>query len=377
MPLRILELAANRWWTGSADPVLRLVQGLRARGHQVLLGAVRGDRFEAKVREAGLTLLPDLSLDAHGGPRAFLLDFLRIRRLIGEAQIQIVHCHHSHDHWLGALARSEAALFRTFHNLRSVGRGWSTKILYRRTHGIFAVNREIESHSREAGFGPGQVWYLPGASDLERFAPNVDGGPVREELGLGAAPVVGCVARFAPKRDHELLLRGFRILLRDVPQARLLLVGKGELRPELERRVEEFGLRDRVLFTGYRDQDLPQVLAAMDCFAFMGAGSDASCRAALEAMASGKPVVARRVAALPELILDGETGLLLWDDRPESVAVALATILQDPARARRMGAAGRQRAETEFSPQRTAAVVEEAFRAVLRREGTPGEGIRQ
>src|SRR5207249_3361707 len=100
-PLRILHLAANRWWTGSADPTLQLVAGLRARGHEVLLGVIPGDRFETKAREAGLELLPGLALT----PGAAARDTLRLRAAIRSEGIDIVHAHHSHDHWLGLIAR--------------------------------------------------------------------------------------------------------------------------------------------------------------------------------------------------------------------------------------------------------------------------------
>jgi len=366
-PLTILHLVANRWWTGSADPTLRLLQGLERCGHHVLLGAVRGDRFEVKVREAGAELLSDLSLDPRFRPIALLHDLRRLRRLVMDAGVQIVHCHHSHDHWLGALTRGAAALFRTFHALRAVRSGWSARLLRRRTDGVFAVSRQIQDRVVEVGFAARQVWLLPGAADLERFSPIVSGKAIRDEFGLGDAPVVGSVARLAPNRGHELLIDGFRLLLREVPGARLLVVGKGEARPRLQRRVSELGLADRVLFVGYRDTDLPQVLAALDCFVLMGAGSDESCRAALEAMATAKPVVARRVGALAETVADGETGLLVSDDRPESVAQALTRILLSPDRARRMGAAGRLRAEREFHPAQAVRIVEAAYHEVLAR----------
>src|SRR5205809_4676367 len=86
-PLRILHLAANRWWTGSADPTLQLVAGLRARGHEVLLGVTPGDRFETKAREAGLELLPGLALT----PGAAARDTLRLRAAIRSEGIDIVH----------------------------------------------------------------------------------------------------------------------------------------------------------------------------------------------------------------------------------------------------------------------------------------------
>jgi phosphatidylinositol alpha-1,6-mannosyltransferase len=177
--------------------------------------------------------------------------------------------------------------------------------------------------------------------------------------------VIVSVARLAANRGHELLLAGFRELLADTPTARLLLVGKGETRPRLEQLVVELGLGSHVTFTGYRDRDLPAVLAAADCFALMAAGSDDSCRAALEAMAAGRAVVARRVGALPETVAHGETGLLVDDDTPAGVAAALRAVVGDRARARAMGAAGRRRAEREFTRERSVDTVEAAYHEVI------------
>jgi glycosyltransferase involved in cell wall biosynthesis len=369
-PLRVLHLAANRWWTGSADPIIRLVRGLRERGHEVLLGVTPGDRFEAKAREAGLTLVEGLHLRARFAPLELARDVRRLRALVAAEAIDIVHAHHSHDHWLSLLIRGRrpwgrpVVLVRTFHNVRSVKRSVLAGPLYRNTAAVFAVSRQIEARCREVGLPGDRVHWIPGAADLPRFGTAGDGRAIREEFGLGRAPVVVSVARFAANRGHEQLLAGFRQLLGHLPEARLLLVGKGERRDRLEQLVIELGLGHRVVFTGYRDRDLPQVVAAADCFALMAAGSDESCRAALEAMAAGRPVVARAVGALPETVVDGETGFLVDDDSPEAVAVALANILADPARARAMGELGRRRAMGEFSPERSVAIVEAVYRAV-------------
>ena len=366
-PLRILHLAANRWWTGSADPTIQLVAGLRARGHRVCLGVIPGDRFEAKAREAGLELLTGLALT----PRAAARDALRLRALIRSEGIDIVHTHHSHDHWLGLITRpalpgrGRPSLVRTFHNLRAVKRDRLGARLYRRTAAVFAVSRQIETRCREVGVASERVHWIPGSADLARFAEGVDPRPVRDEFKLGDAPVVVSVARLAPNRGHELLLAGFRLLLGDRPTARLLLVGKGETRGHLEQLVAELGLVNQVVFTGYRDRDLPLVLATADCFALMSAGSDESCRAALEAMAAGRPVVARRVGALPETVVHGETGLLVDDDRPESVCAALGAVLDAPERGRAMGAAGRRRAHDVFSPERSIDTVERVYRSLV------------
>jgi glycosyltransferase involved in cell wall biosynthesis len=367
-PLRVLHLAANRWWTGSADPVIRLVEGLRAHGHDVLLGVAPGDRFEAKAREAGLPMVDGLSLRARASPLPLARDARRLRALVAAEDIDIVHAHHSHDHWLALVTRPRRRdgrrpwLVRTFHNARSVKGALPARPLYRRTAAVFAVSRQIEARCVAVGFPPERVHWIPGAADLSRFGGAGDGRAIREEFGLGSAPVVVSVARFAANRGHELLLDGFEQLLTRLPEARLLLVGKGERRERLEQIVTTKRLGHRVLFTGYRDHDLPAVLAAADCFALMAAGSDESCRAALEAMAVGRAVVARHVGALPETVVDGETGLLIGDASPDALADALRTILADPARAREMGAAGRRRAREEFSPERSVAIVEAVYR---------------
>jgi glycosyltransferase involved in cell wall biosynthesis len=369
-PITVLQLVANRWWTGSADPVIRLAQGLQARGHRLLLGLIRGDRFEAKAREAGLTIVEDLSLDAKAHPLAFLRDVRRLRRLVRTEGVDVVHAHHSHDHWLAAGGRGGAALIRTFHNLRSVKLRWPATALYRRTDALIAVSRQIEERCRQAGVPSTALYRVGGVVDLERFAVAAAGSTSRRRPETGDDAVVGSVARLAPNRGHELLIRSFERLLARHPRTRLLLVGKGEARPRLEALVRELGLDGRVLFTGYRDADLPDLLARLDVFVLMGAGSDESCRAAIEAMAAGRPVVARRVGALPETIVHGGTGLLVDDDTPEAVATALETILSDAGRARAMGEAGRRLAREAFSPARHAEDVEAAYReALARRRG--------
>ena len=228
--MNILHLAANRWWTGSADPIIQLVSGLRDHGHHALLAVTPGDRFEAKAREAGLPLVEDVRLRPRVAPIDLVRDVNRLRALVAAEAIDVIHAHHSHDHWLALLVRprradgSRAAIARTFHNLRSVHRAWPTRPLYRRTAAFFAVSRQIEARCREAGIPAERVWWIPGAAD-PRFREAGNGQAIRAEFGLGQAPVVVSVARFAANRRHDLLLAGFGRLLDKVPQARLLLVG--------------------------------------------------------------------------------------------------------------------------------------------------------
>jgi glycosyltransferase involved in cell wall biosynthesis len=365
-PLVVLQLVTNRWWTGSADPALSLARGLRELGHRVLLGLTRGGPFEERARAAGFAPVEGLSLDPGLAPRAALRDALRLRRLIRAEGVDVVHAHHSHDHWLARLTRGRALLARSFHNRRSVSGGRAARGLYRATEAALAVTGEVAERCRAVGIPDARVTLVDGVADVARFL-HVTGGPaIRKELGLGAAPVAGCVARLGPGRGHELLLDGWALVLARRPEARLVLVGKGERRAELGARVRALGMEHAVAFAGYRGDDLPEALGAMDVFVLLGAGSDESCRAAIEAMAAARPVVAQRVGALGDTVVHGVTGLVVERAEAGAVADALLSLLGDRERARAMGQAGRERALERFTPARHAAQVLAAYRRALK-----------
>ena len=371
-PLRILHVVANRWWTGSADPALDLARALKERGHSVWFACVPGDVLEMHVRAAGVELLDRLRLERTARPWRLAAQIRRLGRVLRELDIDVVHAHQTHDHWVAALGRrgTTTRVVRTVHHRRAVHTGPAARWLLGRTDALVAVNEGIAERLRAAGAEAGRVTVVPGAVDVQRFAPDADGRPVRMELGLGDAPVVGCVARMVPGRGHDILLRAAARLRERLPEARVVLVGRGEYRPALEALVRELGLGATVVFAGYRGRDLPSVLAALDCVVLLGTGSEESCRAILEAMAVGRAIVAAPVGAAPEIVADGETGWLV-EPVPEAVAARLEATLRDRASARRIGEAGRRRVEARFTPSRRAELVEAVYVEVLAKEALP------
>jgi glycosyltransferase involved in cell wall biosynthesis len=149
------------------------------------------------------------------------------------------------------------------------------------------------------------------------------------------------------------------------PTIRLLLVGRGEHQPVLERIVREKDLERCVIFTGYRDRDLPQIYAAMDVAVLLAAGSDGSCRAALEAMAVGRPVVGFPVGALPETIVEGITGHLVPEGDAEKLTERLGALLSDRSRMQSMGEAARKRIEAEFTEESRVRKTEEFYNSLI------------
>ena len=194
--------------------------------------------------------------------------------------------------------------------------------------------------------------------DQERFRPA-------EEKPLGLAPpgflreeslVIGTVGRLAAVKDQATLVRGFAGLLEQVPEGmadrlRLVLVGDGPCRGELEGLVDELGIRGQTWFAGDRE-DIPDLLRLLDLFVLPSLGEGIS-NTILEAMATGLPVVATRVGGNPELVDHGDNGLLVPSADPGAMAGALADLVADPDRLQAMGAAGLERVRSRFNWDRT------------------------
>jgi glycosyltransferase involved in cell wall biosynthesis len=368
-PLRVLHVVANRWWTGSADPALDLARALKDRGHRVWFACILGDVLEEHVRGAGVELIESVSLERTSRPWRLGAQIGALRRVLRQHAIDIVHAHQTHDHWLSALAgaRTGTRLVRTVHHRRAVHDGRAARWVLGRADAVIAVSEGIAARLRGVRVPDTRVTVVPGAVDVERFSVRADGRAVREELGLGTAPTVGCVARMVPGRGHDVLLHAMARLRERMPEARLVLVGRGEHRPALEALVRDLGLGSTVIFAGYRGADLPATLGALDCLVFLGTGSEESCRAVLEGMAAARPVVAAPVGAVPEIVVDGQTGWIV-EPAPGPVADRLEAALRDPGGACLMGMAGRARVESLFTPPRRAALVEAIYAQVLAKE---------
>jgi glycosyltransferase involved in cell wall biosynthesis len=267
--------------------------------------------------------------------------------------------------WLHPHPERTPIYVRTVHTLRRP-RALSLRWLLR--HGaahLITVNTALHHDlMQRLQVSRTRVTAIAGAVDQQRFHPAISGTRIRREFGLTpTTPLVGIVARLAPSRGHLALVEAFAQVHASIPAARLMIVGKGEFRPQVERRIGELGLAEAVLFAGYREDDLPEVLAALDVFVLLAPGSEGSCRAVLEAMAVGRPVVAARVGALRDTVLDGETGLLIEPDSDIALGHAISRLLRAPEQARHMGLRGRQRIEEVFSRPRQ---VEEVLRLYRR-----------
>lgn len=204
----------------------------------------------------------------------------------------------------------------------------------------------------------------------ERFNTPLTPAEARQRLGLPPTePVIGVTASLAPRKGQIHLIEAMHTLVQSFPNLRCLIVGTGSDGPHLEGAIKRWGLEGRVLLLGLR-RDVPEVLRALDIF-ISPAIEEAFGINILEAMLMGLPVVATAVGGVPEVVLDGITGLLVPPRDPVALAAAIERLLKDQLLAERMGHDGQRRARKHFSPERYLSTLESLWETLLERKGIP------
>lgn len=355
--MKVLLLCATPEYTGPAELMLEDARALLEAGHEVRVAfdTRREGSLRGRVEALGLPIEEGLDLSRKFRPEAAIADVLHLRRALREGRYDTLHCRFAHDHHLALLAaagrRRGLRILRSTELLQNVAPGAQRNLPYTFTD-FFAV--PSDAHRRDLvrfhGVPEERVRFLPGRVDAQRFSP----GPseLRAELGIPEdAPVAGIVSRIKPDRRHAELLAAFARVHRDLPDAWLVLVGRGEGVPEVEAAIANLGIGHRVRLAGYRvGPSLEDAYRALDVKAWIAPGNDGTCRAVLEAMASGCAVLGGRFGAVAEAVVDRITGRLCDPDDPDDLASKLRWLLEDRRRARDLGAAGRERARQVYSP---------------------------
>jgi L-malate glycosyltransferase len=289
--VRVLHCLASPFFTGPAETVLQLASLQRAEGLEVSVAVDRRrDRVTseelAAPRFEALGLLDDggLELSVKSSPLGALRDVARLRA----RELDVVHCHFSHDHVLARLGLPRGArLVRSIHAPRSLR--WSTPAAH-------AYTVPTESLARRLVGAP--VLVLPALVD-GAFAPPADRAALRRSLGLEGAPLVGMVSTFQASRRHQVALQAFARVHAARPSCRLVLVGDGPLEGALRAQAAQLPCAGAVTFAGYRSgPDFVAWLQALDEVWILGLGNDFSGRAAAQAHACGVRVVAVDEGAL-------------------------------------------------------------------------------
>jgi len=371
MKLNTLHVNTQKTWGGGEQQTLLLARGLAERGHQATVVCQPGSPLAHRCRQAGVPV-EELRMRGEADFRAVWA----LRRIIRQGAYDIVHLHTAHAHTLGAAAVSLARRGRCIVSRRviaPVAVGLLSAFKYH--HGVaryIAVSHAVRATLLSGGVEPEKVTVVHSGIELERLA-GASAAGVREELGLPAdGPVVGHVGALTRAKGQRTLLEAVPLVLQAEAQAWFVIVGDGELREALEAQARELDIAERVVFTGFRS-DVPRLLALFDVFC-MPSLSEGLCTSVLEALALGKPVVASAVGGLPEMVHDGETGLLVPPGDAKTLAEALVRLLRDRQLAAALGQGGKRLVETEFTADAMVEGTLRVYREVMN-ESTGGQGV--
>ncbi|MGH3104853.1 MAG: glycosyltransferase family 4 protein [Gaiellaceae bacterium] len=338
--MRVAHVHRIRGIGGSERHLLTLLPALAERGAEPVLVGLDDPAWDAEPFYAELTV-PSVRVPAPRDVDPTLA--LRLRRALRGLRPDLVHTHLVHADVYGAVAAGRVPLVSTKHNddrfrlgpFRHVERA-----LARRAERVIAITESLRRFTVEqVGLPPGKVTTIHYGLD----APPRPWAPTELELPEGA--IVSAVARLVPQKGIDVAVQAMAGV-----DATLVVLGEGPERSRLESLARNLGVR--LLLPG-RVGDVDFVLQRADVLVHP-ARWEGFGLALLEAMLAELPVVATRVSSIPEIVTDGETGLLVAPDDPDSLAAALRRLLADPGLRSRLGTAGRARARESFSVERMA-----------------------
>ncbi len=331
-----------------------------------------GDRLLGHAAAAGLRVVRVPGLVSPISPRRDIRALHLLTEHLAGLGYDVVHTHSAKAGALGRLAAERAGTPRVvhtfhgfpFHEFQSPGRraGYVAieRYLGRRTDVFLAVGGAVAAEAVRRGIAaPDRVRVINPAISW----PTAPAGPAaraaaRRRLAVPVGcSVVGTVGRVDYQKAPESFVDAVAAL--DRPDVYAVWIGDGPLRRDMERRADRRGLRDRFRCVGHRD-DVPGLLPGLDVFVMASRYEGLPCAVA-EAMTAGLPVVATAVNAVPDVVLPGETGLLASPQRPQQLATAIRYMLDEPAEAARMAAAGQRLIGDRFTADALGAVLDAAY----------------
>ena len=335
----------------------------------ICLGNPVGSHLEARVQQLGVPLY-----FLGKGDTMSLAVLRKLDALFRQYRPVVVHTHLlalNYAYPLMIRYRTPARVY-TVHSLAEKDIGLRTSPMVRalafryRIGGVVpvAIAEEVRVSIQKV-YGYTNPPLIPNGIPTDEYAPDPD-KRVQWRQAHGIEPhatVLTHVGRFAPPKNHALLVEAFAQVRSDAPLY-LLLVGAGELEDAVREQVAGLGLESRVRFLGIR-ADVADILRASDVFV-LSSRWEGNPLSVMEAMAAGLPVVSTAVGGVPELVRDRETGLLVPSEDAEALTRAVQALVDDPVRRQAMGEAARQHAVAHFDIRHTVREYEQLYESLLK-----------
>lgn len=362
--MRILQINSARDWAGGEVHTYLLSEGLNRQGLDVRLACRPGSAIDKEFREAGLTVV-NLALKG-------ALDLYSIGKLAlycRNNKIDIIHAHLGRDYWMAAgtsLLTGIPAVF-TRHVLLPVKKTPLHRLMLNTASRIVAVSEAVKKKLVEAKLvSCDKVEVIYNGLVAEKFSRAIP-GTLRSELGLSpVARLVGIVGQVSPLKGQEIFIRAIPHIIEHNVDVAFVVVGDdfkgGSYLNELRAIAKELGIVDKVFFLGQR-MDIPAIMKDLDIFVL--GSREAFGMVLIEAMAAGIPVIAPNSGGAREIVIPGETGVLLDEYTPPALAEAILRLFDTPEMLQRYGRAGEKRANELFTADNMTRNVINLYRSIL------------
>jgi glycosyltransferase involved in cell wall biosynthesis len=374
--MKVLHIISSGGMYGAEAVILNLSRMLKEGGHASALGVFANSANpNLQLHEAAAKEGIESSLLACNG-QFDSTTIGAIRELAARTKADVIHAHgyKADIYTYLALRGAGVPLVSTCHTWYDTDRmlrlyGMVDRFVLRSYARVVAVSEEVRQRLLKAGVREGKIRMVRNGIDLRPL--RGASASLRGELGVNGGLVVGLVGRLAWEKGVDVFVRAAARVLEEMPDARFVVVGEGPDREKLEQLVEELKVGEGVRMLGRREE-MPGIYASLDVMV-SSSRQEGLPMAILEGMASGLPMVATAVGEVPTVVKDDCTGVLVAPDDVEALAAAIAALLRDGERRRRLGAAARQLIEDEYSAERMMAdylrVYDEAIAASSARRG--------
>jgi len=359
---------------GMLAHVRLLLEGLVSRGFAVAVACPGTGGVREVLAESGVPVYP-LYLPGEISPAHDLADIGRLALVLRTGLIGLVHAHGLKAALVALAAARLAGRVSTVYTAHGATPALDGSLMQLRQKAAAGILRRydclvaVSKHTRQTlttafSLGPAPVHVIYNGIEVPRVIPP------KGALLPGGGPLVGMVARLAPRKGVEVFLQAARLILQECPRTRFLVAGDGPLWPELKKLAEELGLDGRLFFTG-RLTEAAGLMSFLDVFV-LPSRQEGLPLALLEAMARARPVVASRTGGIPEVLTDG-TGIMVPPGDAPALAAQVVRLLDDRTLADQMGRAARQRVLSRFGADRMQEETAALYRRILAGESPARE----
>jgi len=375
--LTILELVNVRWYNACAWYAVTLSCALKRRGHRIIVGGDPGSPPATEAQKLGLETYFKLWL-SKVEPFTFVYNLKRLAELLEKEKIDVINAHRSETHLLSSLlsylGKKKVGVIRTRGDVRNPKNNFFNRYLNNSLTDKIIITSEVlkESYLYDLKIPKEKVKTIAPGIDKEFFSPQPKSKKWKDKLKLDDdCVVVGIVGRLSPVKGHEYFIKAAsHVLKNSSKKIKFLIAGENaQIKFNfLENIIHRLGMSDNFIPVG-KVEDVRGIISLFDIGVISSVGSEMVCRVALEYMAMGKPVVGTRVNAIPEMVEDRKSGILVPPEDETALGRAILELTENETERKDYGRAGRKMVEKKYNLDDFASRTEEVYHQVLKDKG--------